>query len=102
MAKHEKAQRDLVRERVQTIAELNHHIRNALEVIKLCGAQPALGIDARPLQLIKESVDRIEWALREVLPKHPVYEGNAKRQPPTGYGVASSVQRIGAFSDQGQ
>jgi hypothetical protein len=102
MAKHQKAQRELVRERVKTIAELNHHIRNALQVIKLCGAQPVLGADAKPLQLIKESVDRIEWALREVLPKYPVNEGNATHQPPTGYGVASSVQRIGVFSDQGQ
>ncbi len=99
LAKHEKAQRELVRERVKTIAELNHHIRNALQVIKLCGAQPGSGIDAKPLQLIKESVDRIEWALREVLPKYPVVEGNVTRQPQTGYGVATSARDIGAFSD---
>lgn len=102
IVRHERARRELVRERMKTIAELNHHIRNALQVIKLCGAQPASGIDAKPLQLIKESVDRIEWALREVLPKYPADEGNATRQPPTGYGVAPSVQRIAAFSEEGQ
>jgi hypothetical protein len=99
MVRHERAHRELVRERVKTIAELNHHIRNALQVIKLCGAQPGSGIDAKQLQLIKESADRIEWALREVLPKYPVDEGNAARQPQTGDGIAVSARRIGAFSD---
>jgi hypothetical protein len=99
MAKHERAHRELVRERVETIAELNHHIRNALQVIKLCGAQPDLASDVRPLQLIKESADRIEWALREVLPKYPIDEDNVTHRPQTGYGVATSASGIGAFAD---
>jgi hypothetical protein len=71
MAREEKAHRDLVRERMKTIAELNHHIRNALQVIKFLGGQRS-GLDAMQLQLINDSVDRIEWALREVLPKYPI------------------------------
>jgi len=68
-ARNEKAQRDIVQERMRTIAELNHHIRNALQVIKFCGGgQPSL--DSMQLQLINESANRIEWALREVLPKY--------------------------------
>src|SRR5579864_3336217 len=55
----------LVEERVKTIAELNHHIRNALQVIKFLGGQ-RFGLDAVQLQLINDSADRIEWALREV------------------------------------
>ena len=35
VARHEKAQRDQLRERMRTVADLNHHIRNALQVIKL-------------------------------------------------------------------
>jgi hypothetical protein len=69
MAEHEKRQREMVRARLKTIAELNHHIRNALQVIKVVGvwpAQPSLGPEH--IQLINESVERVEWALREVLP----------------------------------
>lgn len=102
-ARNEEKRRARVRERMKTVAELNHHIRNALQVIKLCGAQPDSSLDARPLQLIKESADRIEWAMREVLPKYPVNDGAFTRQPPVGYAaVASSVQQPGPFSDPGQ
>jgi len=71
MVREAKASRELVRERMQTIAELNHHIRNALQVIKFLGGQQRTGLDAMQLQLINDSVDRIEWALREVLPRYP-------------------------------
>jgi len=50
--------------RMQVISEMNHHIRNALGVI-------ALTTDSMPneecVRVISESVDQIEWALREVL-----------------------------------
>jgi hypothetical protein len=72
MAREAKASRDLVSERMKTIAELNHHIRNALQVIKFLGGQKRTGLDAVQLQLINDSVDRIEWALREVLPRYPI------------------------------
>jgi hypothetical protein len=72
MAREAKASRDLVAERMKTIAELNHHIRNALQVIKFLGGQKRTGLDAVQLQLINNSVDRIEWALREVLPRYPI------------------------------
>jgi hypothetical protein len=72
MAREEKAHRDLVRERMKTIAELNHHIRNALQVIKFLGGQQRSGLDALQLQLINDAVERIEWALREVLPRYPI------------------------------
>jgi len=71
--REEKANRDLVEARMKTIAELNHHIRNALQVIKFWGGQQRPGLDVMQLQLINDSVDRIEWALREVLPRYPVH-----------------------------
>ncbi|HZD96139.1 MAG TPA: hypothetical protein VE133_17900 [Candidatus Sulfotelmatobacter sp.] len=70
--REEKINRELMRARMKTIAELNHHIRNALQVIRFWGAAHRPGIDAMQLQLINDSVDRIEWALREVLPKYPI------------------------------
>jgi two-component sensor histidine kinase len=72
MAREAKAGRALVEERMKTIAELNHHIRNALQVIKFLGGQKRTGLDAVQLQLINDSADRIEWALRELLPRYPM------------------------------
>jgi hypothetical protein len=52
--------------RMQVIAEMNHHIRNALSPI-------SLSLDATEDQqlerVISEAVDRIDWALREILPR---------------------------------
>jgi signal transduction histidine kinase len=52
--------------RMQVIAEMNHHIRNALAPI-------SLSVDAienqQLISVISEGVDRIDWALREILPR---------------------------------
>jgi hypothetical protein len=52
--------------RMQVIAEMNHHIRNALSPV-------SLSLDATENQqlnrVISEAVDRIDWALREILPR---------------------------------
>jgi hypothetical protein len=77
VVKEEKANRELVRARMNTIAELNHHIRNALQVIRYLGGHQSSGLDAMQLQLINDSVDRIEWALREVLPRYPLNAASA-------------------------
>jgi hypothetical protein len=74
-AKNEKNRRELIRERMRTVAELNHHIRNALQVIKFWGSQHQNTLDEMQIRLIKDSVERIEWALREVLPKYPTPPG---------------------------
>jgi hypothetical protein len=73
---NEKNRRELIRERMRTIAELNHHIRNALQVIKFWGSQHQnCTLDEMQIRLMKDSVERIEWALREVLPKYPTPAG---------------------------
>jgi len=52
--------------RLRVIAEMNHHIRNALQVITFYsrkGEKQEVGI--------VEAVERIQWALREILPQLP-------------------------------
>ena len=49
------------------IAELNHHIRNALQVIISRADLAVHGVSE--LEDIFGAVDRIDWALREILPR---------------------------------
>jgi hypothetical protein len=67
LGNNERLRRNLMRERLATIADMNHHIRNALQVITYA---TATGKSAQSVELIRSSVERIEWALREVLPGH--------------------------------
>lgn len=62
----ERMRRKQVGERLRTIAEMNHHIRNSLQVITYATAADS----DKSVELIRSSVERIEWALREVLPGH--------------------------------
>lgn len=99
LIRQQKAQRELMCERMRTIAELNHHIRNALQVIY--GAVPGVTPEPRPVQMIKESAHRIEWALRELLPQYPENPNNKVASFPPGYAaIPSRSEQIGAFSDQ--
>jgi len=61
----ERIRRKALRERLRTIAEMNHHIRNSLQVITYAAATQA---NTESVEMIRSSVERIEWALREVLP----------------------------------
>ncbi len=63
--------------RMQIIAEMNHHIRNALAAISL---STDIIQSQQSIQVISENVDRIEWALREVLPRRrPLREEDRNR-----------------------
>ena len=62
----ERQRQQYVELRLRVIAEMNHHIRNALQVITFYsrkGQKQEVGI--------VEAVERIQWALREVLPQLP-------------------------------
>lgn len=62
----ERQRRAYVDCRLRVIAEMNHHIRNALQVITFYsrkGEKQEVGV--------VEAVERIQWALREVLPQLP-------------------------------
>ncbi len=63
----ERERQAVTQARLRTIAEMNHHIRNALQVISYAGVTQDR--DAS-VELIRSSVERIEWALREVLTGH--------------------------------
>lgn len=64
--------RENVATRLKTIAEMNHHIRNALQTIQFSAYSTK---DQQTISEISEAVERIQWALREVLP------GPASAQP---------------------
>ena len=77
LSNYERLRRRLLEERLRTIAEMNHHIRNALQVITYANASGA----EQSVELIESSVERIEWALREVLPGHVTTPVSVPRQP---------------------
>lgn len=60
-------------ERMEVVREMNHHVRNALQVISYWGVQER---DRQQLRYIHDAVERIEWALRDVLPR-----GVAEKRP---------------------
>jgi hypothetical protein len=62
---YERHQHKLVLEKMRVIAEMNHHVRNALQPIMY---SPYLKEQAEQIRTIQEGTRRIEWALREVLP----------------------------------
>lgn len=57
--------RKLVQNRLEIIADMNHHIRNALQVLSYGTATHG---GKQETQMMRDSISRIEWALREVLP----------------------------------
>ncbi|MGA8216175.1 MAG: hypothetical protein WB799_21475 [Candidatus Sulfotelmatobacter sp.] len=70
-------QHRLTAARMQVIAEMNHHIRNALTAISLSAHVTE---DQHLIRVISEGVDRIGWALREILPREiPLPEEQRER-----------------------
>ena len=74
----EQQRRQFIRERLHTISEMNHHIRNALQVISLySGKQP----DETAVAALSQAVNRIEWALSEVLPAELLGQRRSQNLP---------------------
>src|SRR5579864_6303787 len=71
---YERHQHKAVLDRMRIIADMNHHVRNALQPILY---SPFLKEQTEQVTIIQEGTRRIEWALREVLP------GNTAGEPPT-------------------
>jgi predicted metalloprotease len=59
-----RARRHQVLKEMETVAELNHHVRNALQVIRQSHLLP----EDRQAQAVMESVDRIDRTLRHLFP----------------------------------
>jgi hypothetical protein len=65
----------LLQERLQKISEMNHHVRNALQVVAF---YKHMTEDPKVARLIEESIRRIEWTLEEILPRGWDIEGPAQ------------------------
>jgi len=61
---YEQRQHREVLKKIAVIAAMNHHVRNALQSISYA----PYAEQARQIPLIQESVQRIQWALSEILP----------------------------------
>jgi light-regulated signal transduction histidine kinase (bacteriophytochrome) len=62
---YERRQRQNMIRKLEVIRQMNHHVRNSLQVISFANSLPQqeeLG------SKVRDAVERIEWALREVLP----------------------------------
>ena len=62
---YEQRQRRNMIRKLEVIRQMNHHVRNSLQVISFVSTlseQEELG------NKVRDAVERIEWALREVLP----------------------------------
>lgn len=75
------------RARMRMVAEMNHHVRNALTAISLSVYAKN---DPQLEQTTREAIQRIDWALREVLP-HP--EGAAPPLPSKPVRTESAKRR---------
>jgi hypothetical protein len=65
-----------IRQKLAVISGMNHHVRNALQTISYV----PYAEQAKQMHLIQQSVNRIQWALKEILPG----EGNETQSfPPT-------------------
>ena len=63
---YERERRERLRQKLAVISDVNHHVRNALQVISFHAYSNA---DREQIEAIKESMERIQWALKEILPK---------------------------------
>src|SRR5207237_9789422 len=65
--------------RFELIAEMNHHIRNALQTISY---QRYTDTDPAASQRLKEAVERIQWVLEEIWPVVQKREGSQEHGNP--------------------
>src|SRR5215469_5674775 len=62
---YEQKRHNAMLKRIRVIADMNHHVRNALQAITLS----RYAENTQQIQVIDESAQRIQWALRELLPQ---------------------------------
>jgi light-regulated signal transduction histidine kinase (bacteriophytochrome) len=62
---YERRQRQNMIRKLEVIRMMNHHVRNSLQVISFAASVPEQEEIGNNL---RDAVERIEWALREVLP----------------------------------
>jgi hypothetical protein len=84
-----------VQQRVDRIVEMNHHVRNALQVITYWSLADR---EKKEMDLIRKAVERIEWALREILPKGLGMPMPFTRKPPTSAAPTGPMGRSSSTS----
>jgi 4-amino-4-deoxy-L-arabinose transferase-like glycosyltransferase len=62
---YERRQRQNIIRKLEVIRSMNHHVRNSLQVVSFAASAPRQEELAKQ---VRDAVERIEWALREVLP----------------------------------
>jgi hypothetical protein len=62
---YERRRSENLSEKLKTIELMNHHVRNALQVI---GDSAYVHGHVQQISEIREAIKRIDWALREILP----------------------------------
>ena len=67
------------RHKIAVIAEMNHHIRNALQIIMYTSSTVS---DRNEADRLRDAAKRIEWALRVILPTEPSDREEGKTWPP--------------------
>jgi hypothetical protein len=74
--RYERRRSKYLNEGLKTIELMNHHVRNALNIIVLSSNTHSQG---KLLEGIQTAVSRIDWALREILPGRVLddYDENA-------------------------
>ena len=66
-----------IRQRLEVIQLMNHHIRNALQVIRYAAYIPS---ERDQVAHVDEAIERIDWALREILPGNLAADRNDRRR----------------------
>ena len=79
--RYERGRAKYLNERLKTIELMNHHVRNALNVIVASVYVHGRDKELNELQI---SISRIEWALREILPGRVLndYSETVAKRPP--------------------
>jgi hypothetical protein len=72
-------------DKIRMISAMNHHVRNALQAISYAPYTE----EEKQIKLIAESVSRIEWALREILPGEAAPSASPQAEP-TGHSASAS------------
>ena len=78
-------------QKLAVISSMNHHVRNALQTISYVPYTE----QGKQILLIQQSVNRIQWALREILPGEP---SEGEKFPPS-VGVANEKAASSAEAD---
>jgi hypothetical protein len=86
-----------IRQKLAVISAMNHHVRNALQTISYVPYTE----QAKQISLIQQSVNRIQWALQEILPGDPAEAQNLSHSAvATEMKQPSSDQKAGSFEPE--